>query len=172
MTQPNDQEPRNTNTTSDKPSYLPWRFILLLVALAGVLVFAQSLYHGNVHNNRVAWLSNYDQASKEAAVAGKPMLVFFSADWCTPCKQLKAWVFSDQEVADTIMTEFIPVMIDLTNPGEYENNLANRYEVQGIPALFVTHPDGTLISQTAGYTNKEKLTAWLAQARDRFSTTE
>ncbi|MEZ6193368.1 MAG: thioredoxin family protein [Phycisphaerales bacterium] len=147
---------------------LPWRFITLLVVLAGVIAAAGQLRSFGGHD-RVAWRYSYNQAVVESTETGKPILVLFTADWCAPCKQMKAWVFSDKSVAEIIEAGFIPVRVDLSRQGLPDQHLADRFGVQAIPTILTLTTSGTPISMSAGYLNKAELLSWLENANERYA---
>lgn len=147
---------------------LPWRFIALLVVLAGVIAVVSQIRKNGGHD-RIAWRYSYNQAVVESTETGKPILVYFTADWCGPCKQMKAWVFSDKNVAEIIETGFIPVRVDLSSEGLPDQHLADRYDVQAIPTILTLTAAGTPISMSAGYRNKAELLSWLENANERYA---
>ncbi len=149
-------------------SRLPWRLIALLVVLAGVIAVVGQVRKNGGHD-RVAWRYSYNQAVAESNETGKPVLVYFTADWCAPCQQMKAWVFSDKSVADSIEYGFIPVRIDLSSEGLPDQHLADRYGVQAIPTILTLTAAGTPISMSAGYLDKADLLSWLENANDRYA---
>src|SRR5437762_9685551 len=43
----------------------------------------------------IAWYEgNVDAAFKDAKASNKPVLLYWGAEWCPPCKQLKSAVFT------------------------------------------------------------------------------
>src|SRR6185369_6805800 len=90
----------------------------------------------------VRWRS-LAQGTAEAGSSGKPLLYFFTADWCGPCHLMKAEVFSDKELASLIEKEYVPIEItDRTREtgknSEDVDKLIDTYEVHGFPTLVVT----------------------------------
>jgi thiol:disulfide interchange protein len=148
----------------------PWRFLLLLGVLGTGIVLAGQFRQGDPESDRVSWRTSYDQAVQEAGETGRPLLVVFGADWCGPCEQMKARVFSDKTVADTIEARFVPLRVDLTENGGPNDSLARRFGVTGIPALFVLDPRGNPISRSAGYMGKKDLLGWMEGVRTDPST--
>jgi len=146
----------------------PWRFTLLVAALAtGIAIFSQARSGGG--RDRVAWRYSYNQAVIEANGSAKPLLVAFSADWCPPCQQMKAWVFSDKKIADAIEADFVPVKVDLSSEGLPDQRLADKYGIQAIPTFLTLTADGKPISISTGYLSKDELTNWLENANERYA---
>jgi len=145
----------------------PWRLVLIVTAIGNSLFFAHQALLGWSHD-QVSWRYSFNQATVEATEAGKPLLVYFTADWCGPCKQMKAWVYSDQSVADAIEAGFVPIKIDLSTEGLPDQAIAERYDVQAIPTVITLTPDGQPISRSAGYLNKEQFLGWLDSASMRY----
>lgn len=168
------QEPKQAETCSpNKPCapcilHRPWMFLLLMGLMVGGLVLAQKVRRGDPSQDLVAWRGSFEQAVDEAKQADKPLFVVFSAEWCGPCNQMKAWVFSDTAISEYIEDDFVPVRIDLTHNEAAAVDLAQRYDVSGIPALLVLNADGIAVSQSAGYKSKDELMDWLTSAKQRL----
>lgn len=87
-----------------------------------------------------------------------PVLLDFSADWCGPCRALHPIL---EELADEYAgrVKFAQVNVD-ENGG-----LASRYNVRGIPALFVIK-NGETVDQVVGLQSKGDLKAMLDRHAD------
>jgi thioredoxin 1 len=155
------------NRSRTTQSRVPWRFIVVITVLAaGVALISYA--RNNSSHDRVAWRYSYNQANIEATDSDKPLLVYFTADWCGPCKQMKAWVYSDPAIAGSIEEGFVPVKVDLTSDGLPDQHLAERYGVQAIPTLLTLTSKGIPISMSSGYLTKEEFMNWLDNATERY----
>lgn len=108
---------------------------------------------------------------------GKPILYFFTADWCAPCHRLKETLFSDPEKASRISRSFVPVEVQDTRVEKGENlpevdEVLQRYLVSTIPTLVVALPDGSEVGQYRGYAGAARTWSWLERqataAEDRL----
>lgn len=112
-----------------------------------------------------------------ASREGKPILYFFTADWCAPCHHLKKAVFDDPVKGAQVAEWFVAVEVQDTmvetgeNLPEVEEAFV-RYGVSTIPTLVVALPDGTEVSQERGYRGHDAAFRWLerqaATAGDRI----
>src|SRR5688572_7657988 len=60
----------------------------------------------------VAWFGgSVEEALAAAAAQHKPVFLYWGAEWCPPCHDLKAYVFSRRDFQDK-MRQFIPVYLD------------------------------------------------------------
>ncbi|RLA73283.1 MAG: thiol:disulfide interchange protein [Epsilonproteobacteria bacterium] len=66
---------------------------------------------------------------------GKKMILDFSAEWCTSCKELEEVTFSNVSVA-TKMNEFVLVQADITANSVENKALSKKYGVFGPPAIL------------------------------------
>ncbi|HSL82689.1 MAG TPA: thioredoxin family protein [Thermoanaerobaculia bacterium] len=99
---------------------------------------------------------------------GKPILYFFTADWCAPCHQMKRTLFADPEKASHIAASFVPVEVQDTRRETGANAPAvdeaqERYAVNSLPTLVVALPDGSEVAQQRGYSGTVRTWLWLQQ---------
>jgi thioredoxin-like negative regulator of GroEL len=86
----------------------------------------------------------------------KPVFLYFTADWCPPCKTMKLEVWPDATIAAT-MEQYDAVYIDT----DERPDLGGRYGVPSIPTMVVLAPDGTERDRRVGLASVKELTAWL-----------
>lgn len=116
-------------------------------------------------------LLHWHPVGHEEVVAGredKPILYFFTADWCAPCHEMKRTLFADPEKVSLISQEFVAVEVLDTRVETGENlpevdEAQARYQVVTIPTLVVALPDGSEIGQHRGYSGEERAWRWLTQ---------
>lgn len=110
----------------------------------------------------IAWRSDFAAATADAGESGRPALLFFTADWCGPCQQLKADVLWRPDVAEAIDVGAVPIKVDLTDPDEQQQALAARFGVRSIPTLVLLSSDGREIRRVTGWVAPDDLKTWLA----------
>jgi thioredoxin 1 len=92
----------------------------------------------------------------EVLRAALPVLVDFTAAWCSPCKALAPILRSlSEERAGTLEI----VAID----GDASPGLSARYGIKGFPTMIL-FSGGKEIARHLGLTSKERLTRWVAEA--------
>lgn len=109
-----------------------------------------------------AWHNNVDDAITQAGQSRKPILVYFTADWCPPCQSFKKQVLADSDVKATLESQFVLVMIDLTQQGGDNAKLANKLGVRSIPTLILYDADGQEIDRKNGGMDAGYFQQWLA----------
>ncbi len=106
------------------------------------------------------------EATAHAAEAGKPILYFFTAEWCAPCHHLKRAVFADPEKAELIAASYVPVEVEDTRVETGENTpevdeMLKRYRIRSLPTLVVALPDGQMVGNQSGYAGASRAWSWL-----------
>lgn len=96
----------------------------------------------------IAWFNgDVDAAFKAAKASNKPVLLYWGAQWCPPCKQLKSAVFSRPDFIEKSKL-FVAVYLDGDLPDAQK--WGDVFRVTGYPTVVVLKPDRTEITRIAG----------------------
>jgi len=104
------------------------------------------------------WLTDFEEAKKQAAEKSLPILADFSgSDWCGWCIKLDNEVFSQSAFKDYAAKNLILFLADFPNskPQTAEvkaqnQALSQQYGVRGFPTVLLLDADGNVLGRT-GY---------------------
>ena len=88
-----------------------------------------------------------DAAFAAARKADKPVFLYWGAEWCPPCAQIKTTIFSKREFQERSRL-FVPVYLDGDTPSA--QMYGERFGVIGYPTMILFKPDGTEITRLPG----------------------
>jgi len=88
-----------------------------------------------------------DAAFAAAKSAPKPLFLYWGAEWCPPCAQIKSTIFNRREFQERSRL-FVPVYLDGDIPSAQKQ--AERFGVVGYPTMILFRPDGTEITRLPG----------------------
>lgn len=111
-----------------------------------------------------------------AQLRGKPAIIYFWANWCPICRGMQGSIQSVAKAHPSISVAMqsggrvevgkymqeqdfhVPTLLD------EEGEIAKRYGLRGVPAVFVLDPEGQIRYATAGYTSEigMRIRLWLA----------
>ncbi len=117
-----------------------------------VLSLAYAWYCFYVPANQIAWADNFANAQEQATGSQKQIILFFTGDWCVPCRIMKRNVWADDQVTAIVNKSFIPVSIDVDLPENSE--LADRYNIGGTPITLVVDAQGDALGWRVGGIDK------------------
>ncbi len=96
----------------------------------------------------IDWFAgDVDAAFAAAETASKPLFLYWGAEWCPPCAQIKATIFNRREFQERARL-FIPVYLDGDTPSAQKQG--ERFGVIGYPTMILFRPDGTEITRLPG----------------------
>ncbi|HWY75351.1 MAG TPA: thioredoxin family protein [Verrucomicrobiae bacterium] len=149
-----------------------WLLVATLLMVCGSAFGASSSDDG-------AWLTDLSTAQGRAKAEHKLVLMDFTgSDWCHPCMDLHKNVLTSPEFVAYAKTNLVLVEVDFpqkkTQTEELKKSneqLSQKFEVQGFPTVILLDPDGKQLSKSVGYGGEtpKQFIAKLEKARKKNS---
>lgn len=96
----------------------------------------------------ITWFDgDVDAAFASAAQQGRLVFLYWGAEWCPPCYDLKAHVFPRPDFQQALR-QFVAVYLDGDAPGA--QRIAEQFGVQGYPSVVVLKADRTELARISG----------------------
>lgn len=97
---------------------------------------------------QIAWFDgSVEEAFEQARRDGKPVFLYWGAEWCPPCHEIKATVFRSRAFVERSRL-FVAVYLD--GDAEHAQALGERFNVVGYPTMVVFSPAGEEITRIPG----------------------
>jgi thioredoxin-related protein len=93
------------------------------------------------------YAGDVEEAFAAAKAAEKPIFLFWGAEWCPPCAQIKSTIFNKREFQERSRL-FVPVYLDGDTPSAQRHG--ERFGIVGYPTMILFRPDGTEITRLPG----------------------
>lgn len=131
-----------------------WFIIAVGCALVAVVGLSRLLAPHEI----IPWRTDFAAARQEAALRHKPILAYFTADWCGPCQSLKHTIWADKAVEQALQS-YVPVEINV----DQHPDLARQYHADAIPKFVVLDQTGQVKKGTVGALSSTEFLAWLKE---------
>lgn len=129
-----------------------WFVLAVFVGLSAIVTLSRTFGGKEI----IPWRTDFSDAREESFKTGKPLLLYFTAEWCGPCRQMKRTTFADATV-ESALQNYVALKLDVdANP-----DLAQRYGVSAIPAFYLLDKDGAAKRSSAGYMSSVEFVRWL-----------
>jgi thioredoxin-like negative regulator of GroEL len=135
------------------PSNAPLKVVVFLICAAAGYWGVRHLRSGS---DAVPWRTDLTMAKAEASREGKPLVVYFTADWCPPCQEMKRSTWSSPKVA-AAMQDYIPVKIDVDD----QPDVARQFRIKSIPQVHMLLSNGETGPAISGYVDDDQMASWL-----------
>jgi thiol:disulfide interchange protein DsbD len=90
---------------------------------------------------RIKTMDDLNAQVAAAASAGKPVMLDFYADWCTSCKEMEKYTFTDPAV-QAALANAVLLQADVTANDAQDQELLKRFEIFGPPTIAFFGDDG------------------------------
>ncbi len=94
---------------------------------------------------RIDFIHDYADGCRRSQASGKPMLVFFTADWCRYCHQMAAEAFGERNVV-ALSQNFVCVEVDADSEAE----VCQQFRVQAFPTVQFVSVRGVPLNRIVG----------------------
>lgn len=102
------------------------------------------------------WETDFTNALAKAKTQQQPVLAYFTASWCGPCKLMARTTLTNEAVIQAL-TNYSHVAVDI----DEHHDLAEKYGVRAVPTFHVLTAAGDEVSATTGYQDAERFLQWL-----------
>jgi len=142
-----------------------WYEPLRSLAWAGIAPSVGTWHQGEDGFQIVTNETDLDEAIAAGRAEGRPILVDFSADWCTECRLMERTVLAD-EIVRRRLNGVRLIRADVTRYDAQSRNIMQRFAVVGPPTLIFLNPMGTEVesARTVGATVADDFLAKIAAA--------
>ncbi|TNF73860.1 MAG: thioredoxin family protein [Acidobacteria bacterium] len=118
------------------------------------------------HHDDIAWFDGSPEAAFALAESeGKPLFLYWGAEWCPPCHYLKNKIFKRPEFVAKSQ-EFVPVYLD--GDTESAQILGEELGVMGYPTVIIFSPDGEEVMRMPSTIPVEEYAVVLDSAMERM----
>jgi thiol:disulfide interchange protein len=165
-----DSRQARAGSQSKIPRILFW-IVAAAIAFRIVTALADRSKRADSGAGLVVW-QPHETAAAAAGKQRKPVLYDFTAEWCAPCHRLDSEGWTDGKIAALINEKYIAARVmdrqreDGKNPASIEE-LEHRYSISAFPTLIVADASGREIARAEGYGGKDRLAAFLEDARKK-----
>lgn len=140
-----------TSLNSIKTEFLGKGIFNLICRIIWLFVFVAScresesplLLRWNTDLEKLSPTEVVSQLPNLAVKTGRPLLVYFHADWCHNCIDLER-LLAEPRFSSIIEESWLPVRIDITDSKLWQEPVFQNFGVYGAPALSFVTKDGVI----------------------------
>ena len=118
-------------------------WIKALTGIGAIVVATVILWNWATLGPGITFQPYSEQLLAESKAADRPVMIDFSADWCSPCRELDEITFHHPDVVDQAQAHFTLIKVDVTlgdNP--LHDRLLDKYGIKGVPTVVFLDPEG------------------------------
>lgn len=125
--------------------------LVILLLLAGV--------GGAWAEPPAGWSTDYTNSLEQARVRNQPLMIYFTAGWCGPCRLMARTTLTNQSVVQALTNQSC-VAIDI----DQHRELAEQRSVRAVPTFQMLSPAGHEIASITGYQEPVAFLQWLTNS--------
>ena len=113
------------------------------------------------------WNTNLSEVFTVSKKTDKPILMDFTAEWCTACKELETVTFSDKAVVDELKNNWNLAQVDATRNSAALDKILKKYKIKGFPTIIIFSNKGKELYRFSGFVNPDRLMEVLKEVRGK-----
>jgi len=145
------------------------KFLPILIFLFANLA---GLDRATAQSGSLSW-NDFNSAVNAADNNGKTLFLFFEAEWCGFCKQMRSEIFPLDSVQDKVGEGFVPVAIDIESDEKivYQNkemsqkSFSHQMRIDATPTIMFMSREGEVIGRYRGFADENEFTLLLDYIR-------
>ncbi len=102
------------------------------------------------------WLTNLTAGIISGQLLEQPVLVYYTASWCAPCRRMAQSTFPDPTVQHALK-DYSKVALDI----DLFARQTEKLDVRAVPTFKILTPQGDEVISATGYQDDVQFTAWL-----------
>ncbi|HPB31982.1 MAG TPA: cytochrome c biogenesis protein CcdA [Candidatus Sumerlaeota bacterium] len=111
----------------------------------------------------IMWIQDYEDGMARAKAESRPVMLYFTADWCAYCQEMKKETFPDAGVIEE-SRRFVAITIDGTQLTPVIQAIQTEYSIPGYPAIVFIGTEGERTS-VMGFVEAAKLADAMKQVK-------
>jgi len=96
---------------------------------------------------------SWEKVLAQAEATNQPILLYFHASWCQPCRRMERKVLSKKRVGKFYNKHFVSFSVDVDK--DTGRRLAEEYGYNAVPAFLFLNPNAEVMDVTIGYQNRK-----------------
>ena len=113
--------------------------------------------------HKLEWNTNLEQSFTKAKENRKPIVLDFTAEWCTACKELEAVTFSDPNINNELKSRWQLAKVDATRDSKELRRVLKKYKIKGFPTVIFFSAEGKELGRFSGFIPPNKFSEYLKQ---------
>jgi thiol:disulfide interchange protein DsbD len=126
-----------------RAGFRAFEWIKAAVGIAAMAMSTMLIWNAFAQGHGVTWKPYSDQLLAESRSVNRPVIIEFSADWCSPCRELEEVTFHHPDVVRQAERHFTMITVDVTLGGNpVHEQLLKQYNVRGVPTVVFLDGQG------------------------------
>jgi len=118
-----------------------------------ILLLAAGAARGEIPDG---WNSDYRASLAQAKTNQQPVLIYFTASWCGPCKRMARTTFKEETILK-VLEPILHLALDI----DEQPILAEQHGIRAVPTFQIVLSSGTPVATLTGFQEPAPLIEWL-----------